>query len=119
MSDHETFGQMVKRIRKGQGIGLREFCRVEGYHPSYICNIENGNCHPPAKDDSIQTLMIALCIPCKSDDWYKLIDLAFAENGRIPTDLKKSPKFMRTLPELFARMRRDLGQPKRETNDAM
>jgi len=118
MSDHETFGQMVKRLRLSQEITLRSFCLEHNYDPANQSTLERGKRLPPVSEYVVCRLLVCLGVERQSDDWYNLFDLAAAENGRIPSDLAENPEFLRTLPELFARMRRDLGQPKRETRHA-
>lgn len=45
-----TFGEFVKGKRLEKGISLREFAKLLGKFPSYICDIEKDRRHPVERD---------------------------------------------------------------------
>lgn len=98
------FGEFLKGRRATLGLSLRAFCEEHGVDASNWSKMERGRL-PPPQGEVLQKYAGYLGVKKGSDDWYTLFDLAAAEAGRIPEDLRedeiaaKLPVFFRTLRE--------------------
>jgi transcriptional regulator with XRE-family HTH domain len=72
------FGQTVRELREGRGIGLRRFARQLGISPTYLSKIERGEFAPPAEDK-----VVAMADALGADR-----DVLLALAGRVASDLK-------------------------------
>jgi transcriptional regulator with XRE-family HTH domain len=71
------FGERVRSLRTGRGIGLRKFARQLGISPTYLSKIERGEFPPPA-EDKVVSIADAL-----GEDRDEMLALA----GRVASDL--------------------------------
>jgi transcriptional regulator with XRE-family HTH domain len=98
------FGRYFKERRAALGLSLREFCSRKKIDPSNLSKIERGRLSPP-HGEKLREYAHALQLKEGSDEWFEFFDLAAAEAGRIPDDLReadiaaKLPVFFRTLRE--------------------
>lgn len=44
-----TFGESLRRLRIGSGVGLRELARLINKSPGYLSDVENGHVPPPSE----------------------------------------------------------------------
>jgi hypothetical protein len=93
MSNNESFGQMLRRLREGAGISLRSFSKMVDRTPTYISKIERGELLPPAEEVIREMARIL------RQDAEEMMALA----GRIPADL---PEIIREHPREMALMLR-------------
>ena len=98
------FGEFLKDRRAALGQSLRAFCEEHGVDASNWSKMERGRL-PPPQGEALQRYAGYLGLRKGSDGWFTLFDLAAAESGRIPEDLRdeeiaaKLPVFFRTLRE--------------------
>jgi transcriptional regulator with XRE-family HTH domain len=98
------FGAFLKERRAVLGLSLRAFCEKNGVDASNWSKLERGRLTPP-QGEVLRKYAGFLGIRKGADEWYTLFDLAAAEAGRIPEDLReeevaaKLPVFFRTLRE--------------------
>lgn len=94
-----TFGEFFKEKRLALGKTLREFCQENGLDPGNISKIERGKMSPPT--DKLEEY--ALYLNVKDSEFETFKDLAFANAGKIPDDLRdgeitaRLPIFFRAL----------------------
>lgn len=76
----EKFGERIRRLRKGRGLGLREFGKMVGRSAALLSRIESGDPSvTPPTEEVIRSLATAL-----GQDFDELVTLA----GRVPEDVK-------------------------------
>jgi transcriptional regulator with XRE-family HTH domain len=71
------FGEKVRALRTGRGIGLRKFARQLGISPTYLSKIERGEFPPPAEDKVVSI----------ADALGEDRDVMLALAGRVASDL--------------------------------
>ena len=86
---NREFGEKIRSLREGRGIGLRQFAMKIGMTPTYLSKIERGEFAPPA-EDKVRALAEAL-----DQDADELLALA----GRVASDL---PHIIKTQPRAMA-----------------
>lgn len=99
------FGEFVKSLRKSREMGLREFCISFNHDPSNWSKMERGVLPPPRNEETLKLWASQLGIKKGSDEWYKFFDLAFAEQGRIPSDILSDEEVVEKLPIFFRTVR--------------
>jgi transcriptional regulator with XRE-family HTH domain len=99
-----TFGEFFKTQRMASGRTLREFCLEREYDPGNLSKLERGLLPPPQARGKLEEYAKALGLRGGSDAWYVFFDLAAAETGRIPEDLRDE-KLVRKLPVIFRALR--------------
>ena len=104
MGTAKTFGLFFKNRRIAQGKTLREFCEEHGLDPGNISKLERGLLPPPQSREKLEEYAGVLGLRCGSDDWFEFFDLAAAEAGRMPEDLKDEA-LLKRLPVLFRTIR--------------
>ena len=77
-SNHQEFGDYVRRIRNEKGVTLRKFAEMVDLSPSYISLIERGEQLPPG-EDSIHKIAMVLGIDK---------DVLLAMAGKVSSELK-------------------------------
>jgi transcriptional regulator with XRE-family HTH domain len=87
------------------GLTLREFCRKNGFDAGNISKIERGLARAPQSSEIKAKYAAALGIKEGTDDWLMFFDLAAADLGQIPEDLKSDEKLLESLPLLFRTVR--------------
>jgi transcriptional regulator with XRE-family HTH domain len=110
-----SFGEFVKARRAELGLTLRAFCLKWSIDPSNWSKMERGRL-PPPQGERLAEYARFLQLAKGSDAWFELFDLAAAEAGRIPEDLKDS-ELLEKLPVLFRTLReaqRDGGRDSEE-----
>ena len=98
-----TFGAFFKRQRMALGLTLREFCQQNGLDAGNLSRLERG-LMPPPQGEKLTAYAETLGLEEASDEWYEFFDLAAAEKGRIPEDLK-TEEVLDKLPILFRTLR--------------
>ena len=101
----KRFGQVFKEHRIRLGKGLRQFCKDNGLDPANISRLERGLLQPP-KEERLKSYAESLQLVQGSDEWYEFFDLASAEHGEFPPDLRDE-ELLAQLPVLFRTMRGD------------
>ena len=100
----ETFGEFFKSKRVALGKTLRQFCLENSLDPGNISKLERGFLSPP-QHDKLEEYAHLLHVKKGTDEWYKLFDLASAENGKIPNDIMSDAEVVKELPVLFRTLR--------------
>ncbi len=103
MERPKTFGACFKERRIGLGLTLRQFCGKHGIDPGNLSKIERGVL-PPPKDEILKRYARHLKLKEASDEWYEFFDLAAAESGRLPKELREKELVAR-MPMLFRTLR--------------
>ena len=98
-----TFGALFKERRMALGLTLREFCKKNGLDPGNLSRLERG-LSPPPQGERLATYAEMLELKEGSDAWYEFFDLAAAEQGKIPEDLR-TEEVLEKLPILFRTLR--------------
>lgn len=96
-----TFSEKFRELRLRLGMSLRAFCAKHGLDPSNISKLERGLVSAPQKQEILQRYAACLEIKEGSDDWYQFFDLAAAEKGRIPQDIRSDEDLLKKVPILF------------------
>jgi len=103
MERSKTFGAHFKETRIGLGLTLRQFCGKHSIDPGNLSKIERGVL-PPPKDEILKKYAHYLKLKEASDEWYEFFDLAAAESGRLPKDLREK-EIVARMPMLFRTLR--------------
>ena len=103
MDERKTFGSYFKEKRIKLGLTLRQFCEDHGIDPGNLSKIERGVL-PPPKDEILKKYAHHLKLKEASDEWYEFFDLAAAESGRLPKELREKDIVAR-MPFLFRTIR--------------
>ena len=82
------FGEFFKIKRAEKGITLRRFAKVHNLDPGNLSKMERGLLPPPQNTEKLKDYAGFLEIRKGSDDWYEFFDLAAAETGRIPDEIR-------------------------------
>ena len=109
MVESVRFGEFFRQRRKVLGLTLREFCRRNGYDPGNISRLERGLTTPPKGNDLLESYAKALKLEPTSNEWHRFMDIAAAETGRIPRELRTSPRRQQRLSEVFRTLRTPSG----------
>jgi len=99
------FGSLLKRLRAETGKTLREFCQEKGFDPGNFSRLERGHFPPPQNRELLEKYAYALGLQAGSDEWLEFFDVAAAERGEFPADLKLDAEIVDKLPVLFRTMR--------------
>lgn len=97
------FGAFVKARRAALGLSLRNFCARRDVDPSNWSKLERGRL-PPPQGEKLREYAQYLELKEGSNEWYEFFDLAAAEAGRIPEDLRDEAIAVK-LPVLFRTLR--------------
>jgi transcriptional regulator with XRE-family HTH domain len=97
---HDSFGRLLRDKRIGKGFSLRKFAEAVGVSPTYLSQVEQGNCDPPTAS---RVRRMAELLGENADELTALA-------GRVPDDLpgilQKQParlaEFMREVSDLTA-----------------
>ncbi|HHT9126565.1 MAG TPA: helix-turn-helix domain-containing protein [Candidatus Brocadiia bacterium] len=103
MEKRKTFGSFFKEKRIELGLMLRQFCEKYNLDAGNISKLERGRLSPP-KDEILKKYAKLLNLKEGNDDWYLFFDLAAAEAGRIPKELREKDIVAR-MPVLFRTLR--------------
>ena len=74
----EAFGARLRRLREGQGIGLRDMSRRLDISPAYLSRVETGGHDPPAEP---VVRAVAALLGVEADD-------LLVHAGRVPIDVE-------------------------------
>lgn len=99
------FGDLFKKHRIAQGKTLRAFCLEFGYDAGNISRLERGKMAPPDTDEAINRYADNLGLKSGSAERQEFIDVAYAERGKVPTDLMSDADLVDKLPVLFRSLR--------------
>ena len=87
----ETFGQILRKVRESQGLGLRQTAALAGISPAYLSRIESGKTAPP-KPQTITALAVALGVEPNA-----LFHMSSSLDPEIASLLETSPRVMELL----------------------
>lgn len=99
------FAKVFKALRMRLGVSLREFCLQRKLDPGNVSKLERGLLPPPQAHEKLAEYAAHLGLKKGSDDWQRFFDLAAAESGRIPDDVRSDPELVAKLPLLFRTLR--------------
>ena len=99
-----TFGAFFRERRRALKLGLREFCRQNGFDPGNVSRIERGLTPPPQASDVLQSYAESLRLEPKSEECERFFNLAAAETGRVPANLLEHKRTVDSLPRMFERL---------------
>ncbi len=105
MSTSKTFGAFFRASRKALGLTLSEFCRRNGFDKGNISRLERGLVPPPQAQELLESYARALKLERGTIAWDRFVELAAAENGRIPADLIENQQMIKKLPNLYRKHR--------------
>ena len=111
------FGAYAKDLRAALGLSLRAFCDKNGLDPSNWSKLERGRL-PPPQGERLHEYAHLLGLAEGSDAWYRLCDLAAAEAGRVPEDLRDEALAAK-LPVLFRTLRESAKDGGRDTEELL
>lgn len=101
----KTFGQYFAEVRRETlGVSLRAFCAEHGFDPGNVSKLERGRVAPPASEETLSQYADALGLSLYTKERELFMDLAAAERGRIPEELRTDEVIAR-LPVLFRALR--------------
>jgi len=101
-----TFGDYVRAKRIDLGLTLRGFSENKGYDVAYVSRIENGYIAPPEDQSKLKALAVALELKEESEEWVRFFDLAAAEKGVLPEDIKAKASNINFLPAFYRTLRK-------------
>jgi transcriptional regulator with XRE-family HTH domain len=84
----DTFGALLRKWRIQAGFGLRKFAELVDMMPSNLSAIENGRRVPPADEDKLREIALALGLVEDSTEWSTFFD-ASKRNGALPADVRR------------------------------
>ena len=99
------FANYFKDLRRKERLTLREFCKAAEADPGNISKMERGLVHPPYDRDILERYAKVLRIIEGSDEWYCFFDLAAADHGTLPQDLRSDQEITKILPTFFRTLR--------------
>jgi len=99
-----SFGEFLKTRRIATGKTLREFCREHALDPGNMSRMERGLLPPPRDREKLEAYAGYLGLKKGSTEWFEFFDLAAAQAGTLPEDLKEEAVLKR-LPVLFRTLR--------------
>lgn len=100
-----SFGNLLKQLRKATGATLRDFCLSNGFDPGNYSRMERGLFPPPQRSDLLDKYALALGLTRGSDGWVQFFDVAAASRGSLPEDLLSDEELLGKLPVLFRTLR--------------
>lgn len=108
------FGSYFKARRAALGVTLRAFCVEHGVDPSNLSKMERGLI-PPPQGEKLRQYAGYLEIVEGAEEWYTLVDLAAADRGLVPEDLRDE-EIAGKLPVLFRTLREHAKDGGRDTD---
>lgn len=104
-----SFGRHFAQLRqKNTGMGLREFCRRNGYDHGNISRLEQSRALPPQSQEKLKEYATALGLSEDSAEWYEFFDRAAADRGEVPKYLMENADVVEGLPFLFKKLRTEV-----------
>jgi transcriptional regulator with XRE-family HTH domain len=91
----KRFGQLIRDRRTAQGLSLRKFAELVGVSPTYLSQVEQGNCDPPTAE---RVRRMAEILGENADELTALA-------GRVPDDL---PRILQKQPACLAAFIREV-----------
>jgi transcriptional regulator with XRE-family HTH domain len=83
--EKKRFGRLVREKRTANGFSFRKFAELVGVSPTYLSQVEHGNCDPPT---AIRVRRMAEILGVNADE---LTALAGRVPDDLPTILQKQP----------------------------
>jgi transcriptional regulator with XRE-family HTH domain len=105
MTAQQLFGEFIRHQRQERRISLRDFCLRAEVDPSNWSKIERSKLAPPCDDEQLDKITGALGFEKGSPAWHLCRDLAFAERGRVPSDIMSDEELVAKLPLFFRTIR--------------
>ena len=106
MHTRSKFGEFVYERRiEYLKMTLREFCQRNFEDPGNWSKLERGKLPPPQNKDRLAVIAGSLDINEGTEEWQTFLDLACAEQGRIPDDLMSDEELVKKLPLFFRTLR--------------
>ena len=104
MKDQARFGEFVKSRRLALGYTLRQFCNNNQLDAGNFSKLERGMIAAP-KHATLMKYARALRLEEGTNEWLDFFDLAAADRGQLPEDLRGDAELLRKLPVLFRGIR--------------
>lgn len=101
------FSDYFAYLRERQGSGLREFCADYRFDPGNVSRLEAGKTPPPRSPEVLARYAEALGLEPGSPEWDRFVDLAAAERGELPPDLRSDERVISRLPDVFRILREE------------
>jgi transcriptional regulator with XRE-family HTH domain len=101
------FSDYFAFLRERQGSGLREFCADHRFDPGNVSRLEAGKVPPPRSPKVLARYAEALGLKPGSPEWDRFVDLAAAERGELPPDLRSDERVISRLPDVFRILRQE------------
>ena len=101
------FSDYFASLRERQGSGLREFCANHRFDPGNVSRLEAGKLPPPRSPEVLARYAEALGLEPGSQEWNRFVDLAAAERGELPPDLRSDERVISRLPDVFRILRQE------------
>jgi transcriptional regulator with XRE-family HTH domain len=95
------FGDLIKKIRFEQRLGLREFCIAADCDPSNWSKIERGVLPPPQDQTILNRIAVILKLADDSKERELLFDYAAIDAGKIPQYVLEDAELVKRLPVFF------------------
>lgn len=99
------FNEYFKQRRKELGYTVRKFALDKGLDAGYISRLENGLMQPPADEEKLQRLAVALELEPGTKEWEKFMDLAAVARNEVPVDLRSNEYISKVLPAFYRSVR--------------
>ncbi len=100
------FGEFLKELRLKNKLSLRSFCIKVNADPGNISKVERGVIAPSFSDERLKHYAEGLGLAEGDEDWFTFFDLAAAEKGIIPKDIRNKLD-VEALPIFFRSMRNE------------
>ena len=82
-----TFGDLLRELRRRAGFGLRRFADMVEMQPSNLSEVETGQRNPPSGPEKLRGIAEALGLVQGTADWVRFFDSA-RQQGELPADIR-------------------------------
>jgi transcriptional regulator with XRE-family HTH domain len=101
----KQFGQILKNLRMGNDMSLRDICKIVNYDASNWSKIERGIIPPPSDTKVLDLWAHALGLTKNNKEYQNFIDDALVAQNIIPEDVMATPGSVAYLPAFFRTIR--------------